>query len=130
MNSRIRRITTVAATAVATLGVVAIVPASASAMQPSSGRGMPDSFGCGSVPKFVSSTDGGFTGSGISIRSGPSTNCARYGLGYQGNILKVWCLVANGGINWVYLNARTTGVRGWSDAHFVTWSGSLPACTS
>jgi hypothetical protein len=134
MNSRMRRMAAVAASAVTTVGLAAAAgPASARAEQASASRGAAavirvDNWGCGSVPAFVSSKDGAFTGQGISIRSGPSTTCTRYGLGYEGDILKVWCQVASGGLNWVYLNDRTTGVRGWSDAHYVTWSGSLAGC--
>jgi hypothetical protein len=135
MNSRIRRIKTVTASAVTALGLVALAtPVSASVKQtsasPSTAMAVTQvSFGCGSVPTFVSSLNGGFTGLGIRIRSGPSTSCSRYGLGNEGDTLKVWCEVANAGVTWVYLNDRTTGVRGWSDAHYVAWSGSLPACT-
>ena len=134
MNSRMRRIPAVAVAVVTTMGLAAAAgPASASVGQTSTSHGPStvirvDSWGCGSVPAFVSSTDGAFTGQGINIRSGPSTTCTVYGLGYEGQTLKVWCIVANGGTNWVYLNDRTTGVRGWSVAHYVTWSGSLPGC--
>ena len=134
MNSRTRRITTVACSAVTALGVAVAAPVSASAVQASATSSAATAaanvtFGCGSKPTFVSSTDGGFTGQGISIRSGPSTSCRRYGLGYEGDTLKVWCIVSSAGTNWVYLNDRTTGVRGWSEAHYVAWSGSLPGCT-
>jgi hypothetical protein len=87
-------------------------------------------FGCGSVPRFVSSNDGTFTGNGVYIRSGPYTGCSPYGLGYRGNYLKVWCYVINNnGYLWVYLNDRSTGVRGWSAAQYVTWTGAIPYCT-
>lgn len=90
------------------------------------------SFGCGSVPTFVSSNDGSFTGQGVNIRSGPHTYCnPPFGLGFEGDTLKVWCIHFDGSGSgaWVYLNDRSTGIRGWSDAQFVTWSGSIPACT-
>jgi hypothetical protein len=135
-NSRIRRIVTVAACAIALgLGVFA-TPSAASASPSSSGHAATAvvtpavTFGCGSVPRFVSSNDGTFTGQGINIRSGPYTRCTPYGLGYRGQVLKVWCYYVNSnGSVWVYLNDRSTGVRGWSDAQFVTWVGFIPACT-
>ncbi|HEV2452442.1 MAG TPA: SH3 domain-containing protein [Streptosporangiaceae bacterium] len=119
-----RRMTMLAASAVATLGLATAAPASAS-----TGASHIANWGCGSVPTFVSSKDGGFTGSGINIRSGPSTSCTVYGLGYEGQILKVWCQVSSGGASWVYLNDRTTGIRGWSLEHYVSFSGGLPTCT-
>jgi hypothetical protein len=124
----------VAAATITTVGLApAAGPASASAEQARASHGTAavirvDSWGCGSVPKFVSSTNGAFTGLGINIRSGPSTSCIAYGQGNEGDILKVWCQVASGGLIWAYLNDRTTGVRGWSDAHYVSWQGGLPTC--
>lgn len=75
------------------------------------------SFGCGSVPTFVSSNDGGFAGQGINIRSGPHTYCnPPFGLGFEGHTLKVWCIHFDGSGSGsgarVYLNDRTTGIRG------------------
>jgi hypothetical protein len=82
------------------------------------------SYGCGSKPTFYTSLDGHFTAEGVYIRSGPYTSCARYGEGYESDFLKVWCYTVNSnGVLWVYLNDRTTGVRGWSEAHYVAWSG-------
>jgi hypothetical protein len=131
-SSRIRRLVVVAVGAV-TLGLAIATPAYASAGQPSTARATAAdvaNFGCGSAPRFVSSNDGTFTGNGINIRSGPYTGCRSYGLGYRGNALKVWCYVINNnGYFWVYLNDRSTGVRGWSAAQYVTWSGSIPYCT-
>jgi hypothetical protein len=134
-GSRTRRIAAATGCA-AILGLAAFAaPASASARRPDVSRAAPaehmldNSFGCGSVPPFYGSDDGHFTGQGINIRSGPRTSCASYGLGYEGDALKVWCSVTEpGDVTWYYLNDRTTGVRGWSEARYVAVSGGVMGC--
>jgi hypothetical protein len=134
-SSRARRVTAAAACA-AILGLAAFAaPASASASRPvgshatSAGRTPDISFGCGSAPTFYQSNNGHFTSQGVNIRSGPYTSCASYGLGYEGNTLKVWCYTANSNhVIWYYLNDRTTGVRGWSEARYVAISGGPMPC--
>jgi hypothetical protein len=129
-SSRTRRLAAVIACA-AVLGLAAFAaPASASASRPGAsratlaGRTLDNNFGCGSVPAFYGSVDGHFNGQGINIRSGPRTSCTSYGLGYEGNALKVWCSVTEpDGVTWYYLNDRTTGVRGWSEVRYVVVTG-------
>jgi|SRR5215831_993958 len=135
MHVRTWRITAAAACA-ATLGLaVFAVSASAGTSQRAAGHAAatvnaPEAaFGCRSAPAFRSSKPAAFTGTAISIRSGPFTRCSRNGLGYEGQIVRVWCGYNNSNnVFWVYLRDRTTGVQGWSQAHFVTWSGSLRRC--
>ena len=144
ISLKIRRVTALAVTALA-LGLSAFAAVPAQAQTTASALSLPGasgfapaatasdtSFGCGSVPAFVSSNDGAFAGQGVIIHSGPYNACTPYGEeNSPADTLKVWCFVVNnnGGI-WVYLNDRTTGVRGWSDANHVTWTGFIPACTT
>jgi hypothetical protein len=116
ISSRTRRLAAAAGCA-ATLGLAAFAaPASASTLD--------NNFGCGSVPMFYGSVDGHFNGQGINIHSGPRTSCTPYGLGYEGDALKIWCSVTEpDGVTWYYLNDRTTGVRGWSEVQYVIVTG-------
>lgn len=122
-HPRIRRAAVLAGAATALAATALAAPAAASAAPAVS-------FGCNSSPTFVSSNDGAFTGQGINIRSGPSTSCnPPLGLGYEGQRLKVWCAWPAVNPGWVFLNDRSTHVRGWSAIQFVTWTGGIPTCT-
>lgn len=105
---------------------VAWTPASASASRPDLSRATL----AGGTLDNSTSDDGHFTGQGINIHSGPRTSCSSYGLGYEGDALKVWCSGTEPGeVTWYYLNDGTTGVRGWSEARYVAVSGGIVACS-
>mgnify|MGYP001174268753 CR=1 FL=1 len=129
MSLRISRITTAVACA-ATLSLAALVaPAAAGAAAAAPGT-RTASIHCNATPDFVSSGNGNFTGNGINIHSGPHVGCGVYGDGYQEDQLKVWCFYYSGRTKWVYLNDRSTGLRGWSEARYVVYDVThVGACT-
>lgn len=71
--------------------------------------------------------DGGtghlFAGSGVNIRTGPSTACTSVGLGYPSHVVRLDCLKGD----WSHIANLTTGRLGWVHNSLLT-NRPLRAC--
>ena len=83
-------------------------------------------------PAFAATTNGDYKGSGINIRSCNSTSCSVLGLGYQGQKLTATCYKQGQNFEsvaiWIKNRDAATGVTGYSDSTYITYSGSIPPC--
>lgn len=79
-------------------------------------------------PADNSNQPGGFTASGVNIRTGPDTSCTAIGSGFPGQSVTARCYTTSGGYFWIYLTDNSTGKTGWSRSDFVTWSGGITGC--
>jgi hypothetical protein len=65
-----------------------------------------------------------FDGSGINIRTGPSTNCTSLGMGYSSQRVQYDCYKEGQDGTWTHLTDLSTGVKGWSKDSLLVGSGS------
>jgi hypothetical protein len=65
-----------------------------------------------------------FDGSGVNIRTGPSTVCTSRGQGQPNHIARIDCYkTGDDGQLWTHLRDVTTGVEGWSRTSLLKVSG-------
>lgn len=119
----IRRTVLVSAScaALSAAGVVA-APSSSAAVRPA--------VDCSWNPSRNSSVTANFTGTGVNIRTGPSTVCTSIGQGQPSNRVIVHCYTDTPGFSfvWLYLTDETTGKKGWSYGQFVSVFSAPAAC--
>ncbi|HEY3502046.1 MAG TPA: SH3 domain-containing protein [Actinocatenispora sp.] len=63
-----------------------------------------------------------FDGSGVHIRTGPSTSCTSLGSGYTSHNITIHCYDTLKG--WSHIRDNTTGVSGWVDARYLKITGT------
>jgi len=116
-----------AATMVAALSMAGIVIGAL----PSTATAAP-AINCIQNPSQNSNNEAHFTGNGVNIRTGPATSCTAIGQGQRTNDVTAHCgryiQTHPPVVIWVYLTDNTTHKKGWSDAAFVSWSGTLASC--
>ncbi|HWG23609.1 hypothetical protein [Actinospica sp.] len=102
--------------AVVIAGVVAVGAGTGVWADPAMAAAVSPAATCGWRPANNSDYGGGFTGQGINIRSGPSTGCGVYGLGYEnGQNVVLRCYSGN----WMYITDTDTNVTGWVDIAYL-----------
>jgi hypothetical protein len=76
-------------------------------------------------------TPGRFFWDDISIRTGPSTECTRLGLGNRKHAVTYLCYVRNGeGLSWTLVKDETLGIQGWVRDRLLRRHGSGRSCTA
>jgi hypothetical protein len=83
---------------------------------------------CGTREPNIDPRNGDFTGSGVRIRTGPSTSCTAVGLGYVRQGADYYCYASGEGGTWTYLRDRATGKVGWVKDTFLSGYGSYVRC--
>ncbi|HVD14448.1 MAG TPA: hypothetical protein VNK73_08345 [Actinomycetota bacterium] len=86
----------------------------------------------GAIPAYAS-VNGDYGGSGIRIRTGPSTSRTVVGLGYRGQGATIYCITSGTSVGgnpwWLRHRNKTTGVTGYSADYYMTRpDASLPGC--
>lgn len=70
-----------------------------------------------------------FLGTGVNIRTGPSTSCTSLGQGQPSHSVTYWCWTGpSGGFTWSFLIDNTTSVAGWVRDDLLAGNGSQFHC--